>query len=158
MLKWIIGLVLTGALAGLIYVYVSCPCERIPGMKLSGVEHTEPVEDWTFANSAALCQLEVSGVIPHSINLNCMSDGPNLFLSCSRCDGKYWSGIALAEPRGRIRIDDVVYPVELTRVTDDAELNHAWAVRARKLSNFGRGSDAPRPDHWWSFRLTPRAG
>ncbi len=154
MFKWIVGILCVGLLGALAYVAISCRCERIPGLKLSGTENVDPVNGWEFANSAGLCQLEVAGVIPHSINLNCMSDGPNLYISCSRCDGKYWSGVALAEPRGRIRIAGTVYPIELARVTDTAELDHAWTVRAEKLRNFGRGVDTPRPDHWWSFRLS----
>lgn len=156
MLKWSTGIILAGLLAGLAYVYLNCPCERIPGLRLSGTEDSEPVSDWQFANSAALCQLEVAGVIRHSINLNCMSDGSNLYVSCSRCDGKYWSEVALQNPNARIQINESVFPVELKRIEDPMELDHAWATRAQKLRNFSRSGDTGRPEHWWSFRLTSR--
>ena len=90
----------------LLMTYVlRCPCERIPGSVLFGVEVEEPVSDWSFANSAELCQIQVQGVIPWSVNLNCMADDAGaLYLSCSRCEGKYWSGRAMANPNARIRI------------------------------------------------------
>lgn len=154
MFKWIAVIAGAAMLGALAYVALSCPCERVPGMKLGGPEHSESVDDWTFANDAGLCQLEVAGLIPHSINLNCMSDGRALYVSCSRCDGKYWSGIALTERRGRVRIGETVYPVGMDRVTDITELDHAWGVRAQKLRSLGRDSSGERPDHWWSFRLS----
>ncbi len=156
MLKSVLLLVLVSVVGGIAYLAYACPCDRIPGLRLSGSEVADEVTDWSFVNGAPLCQLEVSGVLPHSINLNCMSDGPNLYLSCSRCEGKYWSGVALEQGQGRLRVAESVYPVTLSRVIKTEELDHAWSVRAQKLSKFGRGTDAPRADHWWSFRLASR--
>ena len=131
-----------------------CPCERIPGSVLSGEVVQVPVKDWSLANQERLCQVQVNGLVPWSINLNCMADAQGaLFLSCSRCDGKYWSGVAVKDPHARLRIGQQVYPVSLTRVTDSARLDHAWRTRAAKT---GMGVDQPRPDHWWSFAVTSR--
>lgn len=138
--------------AAWIYSY-ACPCERIPGAYLFGNEVSEPVRDWSFANTVPLCQVEVWGWLPHSVNVNCMASDGRLFVSCSRCAAKRWSNLALENPRGRIRLGDDVYPVTLKRVTDPAELDEAWRARARKL---GPPADSPRPDHWWSFRLESR--
>ena len=58
-----------------IAIWISvCPCERIPGSYLMGDIVEEPVTDWSFINSdVELCQIEVKrGLLPHSINLNCM--------------------------------------------------------------------------------------
>ena len=128
-----------------------CPCERTPGGPLRYTEVVEPVTDWRFANDVGLCQLEVPAVVPWSINLNCMSADGKLYVSCARCEGKYWSTTALREQRGRIAIGLQVYPVNLRRVTDAGELDLAWQARAAKT---GRGSDQPRAEHWWSFELT----
>ncbi len=137
------------------YWFFGCPCDRVPGGYLLGDESTEQVSDWSFANRAGLCQLQVDAIIPHSITLNCMAapDG-RLFISCSQCEGKYWSGHALEKPAARVRIEGTVYPVALRRATDAAELDVAWTARAAKT---GRGSDQARPDHWWSFELTSRS-
>jgi hypothetical protein len=131
----------------------ACPCERAPGGYLFGREVREPVRDWSFANGTPLCQLQVGALLPHSINLNCMSSGGRLYVSCSSCAGKHWSGVALANPQARIRIGDAVYPVQLTRLEDASALDEAWRARARKT-----GSDpaAPRAEGWWSFELVSR--
>ena len=128
-----------------------CPCERIPGGYLLGAVDQSAIEDWSFANDVGLCELEVSGVLPHSVTLNCMADQGELFISCSRCDGKYWSGVALANPDGRIRIGDMIYPVALRKLDDAETLDRAWIARVTKLNQQGE-----RPDHWWSFELTSR--
>jgi len=65
-------------------------------------------------NAVPLCQIQVDFPIPRSMNVNCMSTGDDLFVSCSQCAGKQWAA-------------------RLTKL-------------GRKLS--------PRPDHWWSFRLS----
>jgi hypothetical protein len=132
--------------------FLRCPCERIPGSMLSGDVVQVPVKDWSLANQVRLCQVQVNGLVPWSINLNCMADAEGaLFLSCSRCDGKYWSGVAVKDPQARLRIGRRLYPVNLTRVTDSARLDHAWRTRAAKT---GMGVGQPRPEHWWSFAVT----
>ncbi|MGE0623148.1 MAG: hypothetical protein AB7I04_20195 [Pseudomonadales bacterium] len=149
----ILGIGIAAVLAWTYY----CPCERTPGGYLLGPEATEPVADWSFVNdleAVPLCQIQVQvGVLPHSVNLNCMADGGELFLSCASCDGKRWSMAALAHPDVRLRAGDRVYPVSVTRVTDPTTLDRAWIARAAKL---GRATDTPRQEGWWSFRVVSR--
>jgi hypothetical protein len=143
--------------AGFLTWFLYCPCERTSGGYLLGEEASEPVSDWSFANDMAtvpLCQIQVdAGLLPHSINLNCMADGGELFLSCASCDGKRWSTAVLANPEARLRAGGIVYPVTVTRVTDPATLDRAWIARAAKR---GQPTDVPRQDGWWSFRVTSR--
>lgn len=148
-------------LAGGLFWFFSCPCERMPGAVLWGEEAEQPVADWSFANQVPLCQIQTgSGLLPHAINLNCMaSSSGQLYLSCSECDGKRWSGVALENPEARIRLDGIVYPVTLRRVTSQAELDVAWVTRYNKLSGGDGGGEVPsRPDHWWSFEVSSRSG
>ena len=150
---WVVAVSLVAVLAaagGLTFWYV-CPCERTPGGPLHFAEATEPVTDWSFVNNVGLCQVEVQALIPWSVNLNCMSDQKKLYVSCARCDGKFWSSVALRNESGRIAIGDRVYPVRMRRVLDPVELDRAWQARATKT---GRGSSQTRADHWWSFELT----
>lgn len=141
-----------GAIAAWI---VTCPCERTPGSFLLGDVVTTPVEDWSFVNDeVGLCQIQVQrGLLPHSVNLNCMAADGDLYLSCANCDGKAWSTAALNHPAARIRMNGMVYPVTLTRVVDAAELDRAWQARERKL---GRDVNRPRQEGWWSFRASSR--
>ncbi len=140
-------------LAGFLTYFFYCPCERTPGGWLLGEESDQVISDWSFANDVALCQVQVSGGLPHSVNLNCMASNGRLFLSCAQCQGKTWSSRALAHPEARIRIGHRVYPVTLTRIEDPALLDEAWQARANKT---GRGASSPRPEHWWSFEGVSR--
>jgi len=148
-------LLVAALFAGVAYLS-TCPCERVPGAWLIGDEQAGEVTDWSFVNDRTevpLCQLEITTWRPHSINLNCMSADNTLFVSCSRCAGKQWSNDALTHPNARIRAGNSIYPVTVTRVTSNAELNQAWQARARKTAS----KAAPRPDHWWSFKLASRS-
>lgn len=157
------------ALGGTSYWALTCPCDGTPGFVLRGEVHEAPVTDWSFANDVTLCQIQISvGWRPHSVNLNCMAtpDG-RLFLSCSVGARKYWCPKVGTDEPARLRLDDVVYPVVLNRVTDAATLDAAWAARIRKLQSpevqavQPPGSsvpslDAVRPESWWTFEVRSR--
>lgn len=149
---YISRLLLGGVLVALFSVFLVyffyCPCERTPGGWLLGTEESTPVRDWSFANQAPLCQIQVQRLLPHSVNLNCMSANGDLYLSCARCEGKTWSTYALSNPKARLRIGGTIYPVNLARVTDETKLDIAWQARAKK---FARPAIPRQPD-WWSFQ------
>ena len=155
----VVGLALGVIVLGIAFWAMQCPCGRIPGTWLQGEEDTRAVPNWGFANAEPICYIEVQGAPAHSVTLNCMADAEgSLYLSCSRCEGKRWSTIAVNTGMARIRIGDTVYPVSIERVLEPGELDRAWAARASKLAQLrGRtGEPRPRPDHWWSFRLESR--
>ena len=143
----------------------TCPCERTPGAVLFGAQNQFPVDDWAFANDVTLCQIQVStGLRPHAINLNCFANADgSLYLSCSNCDGKRWSGMAIRDGRARLRLDRTVYPVHLIRVVDPAELDMAWVARLDKLHSLEEPANppvplgSPRPEGWWTFRVLSTA-
>ncbi len=147
------------------YWVAACPCDGVPGFALRGEARSEPVEDWRFANDVPLCQVQINiGWLPHSVNLNCMATpSGDLFLSCSAGATKFWCPRVGADEPGRLRLNGVVYPVFLNRVTDQATLEAAWAARLRKLQNpavqvlqpggAAPPPDAKRPDSWWSFQV-----
>jgi hypothetical protein len=159
------GLVLV---VGLIFAgrwFFTCPCETMPGAVLWGDVVEEPVNDWSFANEVELCQIQVQGAIfPQALNLNCMATSQGqLYLSCSNCEPKRWSRLAMNNENGRIRLNGLVYPVTITRVTDPAEADRSWEARLLKLEDstvLGAGTPVgtPRPsdDEWWTFRIASR--
>ena len=143
----------------------ACPCGRTPGFFLMGEAQSGKIEDWSLANSVPLCQIQVlAGFRPHSINLNCMAtEKGELFLSCSECDGKYWSKHVGAPERGKLRLGEKIYLVLIERELDSARLDAAWLARLSKLnSQRGRSSDSntlrenSRPSGWWSFHVVSR--
>jgi len=134
------------------YWAIECPCGQTPGLYLRGVEAREKMTDWSFANQVPLCQVQVdTGLLPHALNLNCWADSGDLYLSCGNCDGKRWSTAAVANTEARVRVGQTVYPVTLTRVVDEGQLDRAWASRAVKLAG-----NEPRPGGWWTFRVASR--
>jgi hypothetical protein len=163
--KLVIGVAATlivVAAAGVGVWTTTCPCNRIPGFVLLGEVHQGAVNDWHFANDVPLCQIQIdAGWRPHSVNLNCMStaDG-RLFLSCSVATTKYWCQKVGNDHPGRLRLNGIVYPVVLNRVTDPAMLDEVWSARVKKLQVHGGGPynakpapDAKRPATWWSFEV-----
>ena len=158
------------ALGGGTYWAVTCPCDTTPGLMLLGEVHETPVTDWSFANEVQLCQIQISiGWRPHALNLNCMATpSGDLYLSCSAGAQKYWCPRVEPDHPGRLRLDGVVYPVVLNRVTDPSTLDAAWAARVQKLQNpvvqevqpsgAVPSPDAERPDSWWTFRVRSRSG
>ncbi len=150
MLKYfVVGAIALG-ISAVAYLTLVCPCERLPGLWLTGEEVNSPVEDWSFANEAALCQVEVSSWRVHSVNLNCMSSDNDLYVSCANCAGKAWSDMVLENPHGKIRIADRLYPVRFEQVVEPSDLDRAWRARETKLDR----KVGERPEHWWSFRLS----
>ena len=161
------GVVLTALvaapLAAFLYWFFNCPCDRVPGGYLLGAEAEAPVTDWSFANDVPLCQIQISaGILPHAINLNCMSAAGELYLSCSQCGTKRWSNAVLDNGVARLRLNETVYPVTIARVMDPDELDRAWDARATKLNTLTEPPTPPPPpgasrtDDWWSFRLVSR--
>jgi hypothetical protein len=156
-------------LGGGTYWALTCPCDTLPGVVLLGEVHEAPVDDWSFANEVQLCQIQLNmGWRPHALNLNCMATpSGDLFLSCSAGAQKYWCPRVEADHPGRLRLDGVVYPVVLNRVTDPATLDAAWAARVQKLQNpvvqqvqpsgAVPSPDAERPESWWTFHVRSRA-
>lgn len=165
-MKLIVPVAVVGVLAVAFLGWsATCPCERTPGAYLFGTSAGGLIADWTFANEVTLCQIQIrAGIRPHAINLNCMATpSGQLYLSCSQCDGKYWSVRAANNGWARLRLDGTVYPVQLTRVMDPDELDRAWLARVTKLNSLEAPANpapppgTPRPDHWWSFRVEWRS-
>lgn len=162
---WFLAFLIPALGAGLYYWSATCPCDRTPGLVLLGDIQEDPVLDWTFANNAPLCQIQIgAGWRPHAVNLNCMATPTGeLYLSCSVCDAKYWASHVEKDEKSRLRIDGKVYPVTLNRVMEESRLDRAWRARVLKLQTFGEppynpapATDAQRPERWWSFAVTSR--
>ena len=142
---------------------ITCPCDFTPGGLLFGEQADEEITDWSFANDVPLCQIQVSGLLPYSINLNCMATSAGeLYLSCGVCDLKRWAGVVVGNGRAKMRLDGTVYPVTATWVLDPDVLDRAWVARVDKLQIHSTAINpavpvgTPRPDRWWSFRVVSR--
>jgi hypothetical protein len=155
MKRLIIAVLIVIPVVAVAYWALACPCGGTPGIYLRGTEVNEPVTEWAFANQVPLCQVQVdAGLLPHALNLNCWADEHGeLYLGCATCEGKRWSAAAVANNQARVRLGTNVYPVTLTRVVGDAELDRVWASRVPK---FGSRGAAQRQSDWWTFHAVSR--
>jgi hypothetical protein len=73
-------------------------------------------------------------------------------------DSKKWTKLAVAEPEGRIRVGERVYPVRFERLLDDADRRAAAATGYRHHHD---GEDPPADfevdEDRWYFRVTSRS-
>ena len=140
----------------------TCPCDFTPGSHLFGSVNDEPVSDWTFANRVTLCQIQIrTGLLPHAINLNCFANTEgNLYLSCSNCDGKRWSGIAAADGWARLRLDGTATR-QATREPRPGRARHAWRALDKPIAWRSRPTRPPPSlapaDGCGTFRVRCRA-
>jgi len=133
------------------------PCGPLPGGRLDGEVVDQAVHDWSFVDDYRHCQLEVRPEKPHSVTTYCFAAGDVLYVPAIMGDGKQWTKMAVAEPRARIRIGGRIYPVQLERVLDPAELRAAAEAGYRRQND---GEDPPpdfeqKADRWY-FRVTSR--
>ncbi len=114
----------------------SGPFLVFPGGRLGGEEVTEPVEDWSFVDSAFM-DLEVRPDDPYSVTLNYFVRDGKLYIDPA--EDREWYGYLKADDRVRVRFGFAsrVYPLRAVLVGKPGELE---------------GFDADR----YVYRLDPR--
>jgi len=126
------------------------PCGPIAGTQVSGHLVEGRITDFQFVNQVDHCTLEVNAVKPHSVTVNCWSVGNQLFVGCKDCDGKTWSKYISSDPFARIKIGENLYPVKLTKMSDNIAIERAWKFSWEK---YGDGEIDPIPDGYWLYHL-----
>lgn len=91
-----------------------------PGLWLSGELVTTPIEDWSFANSYPLVEVQTNTWyrIPHSVTIYCVSYQKHLYLQSI---GKVWKRNVVRDPHVRIKIGNQLYDRLVTYVNDPSE-------------------------------------
>ncbi|MFT7688936.1 MAG: hypothetical protein ACI9FB_004301 [Candidatus Azotimanducaceae bacterium] len=126
------------------------PCGPLAGGMLSGSVVTKKIDNFEFVESVDNCKLEVKAAEPHSVTLNCWTVGKQLFVGCKDCDGKKWSSYVADNPLARIKIGGEIYPVKLTRMSDQFAIERAWKYRWNK---YGEGELENLPTGYWLYHL-----
>ena len=129
------------------------PCGPLAGGKLSGSVIAEKIDDFKFVKGVDTCALEVNAAEPHSVTVNCWAVGKQLFVGCKDCEGKEWSSFVTESPMGRIKIDDAIYPVKLTKMRDQVAIERAWKYRWEK---YGEGELEEMSAGYWLYHLGSR--
>jgi hypothetical protein len=91
-----------------------------PGLWLSGELVTAPVEDWSFANSYPLVEVQTNTWygVPHSVTIYCVSYQKHLYLQSI---GKTWKRNVAHDPHVRIKIGNQLYDRLVAYVSDVPE-------------------------------------
>lgn len=126
------------------------PCGPIAGTQVSGELVKDRISDFQFVNDVEQCILEVNTVKPHSVTVNCWTVGKQLFVGCKDCESKTWSKYVSNDPLAKIKIAEKLYPVKLTKMSDEFAIERAWKIRWRK---YGEGEIEPRPEGYWLYHL-----
>jgi hypothetical protein len=136
------------------------PCGPITGGRLSqDLKPAVAPADWSFTDEVSTIQVETRPDDPYSVTTWCFTDGKTLYVSSDDAERKQWVRNVVADPRVRLRINDDVYDMQATRVTDEAELRRLVVLLKAKytLARWGVNDDPAKSPQLWYFRMTPRA-
>jgi len=95
------------------------PFLLIPGGALSGDLVTEPVDDWSFVDSAFI-DLETRPEDPYSVELNYIVKDGSLYIDPA--EGREWFDHLRENPLVRVRFGDKIYPLRAVLVGQPGEL------------------------------------
>lgn len=91
----------------------------IPGGELSGEVVTEPVDDWSFVDSAFV-DLETRPEDPYSVELNYFVVDGKLYIDPA--EGREWFDHLRENPLVRVRFDGKIYPVRAVLAGEPGEI------------------------------------
>jgi len=127
------------------------PCGPIPGTALEGNLKPEVIKDFRFVDNVEHCALEVEPADPHSVTVNCWAVGKQLYVGCTDCEGKTWSGKINQNPIARIKIGEDIYRVKASRLSDTGAIERAWKIRWSKYEQ--EPTPEPVPGGYWLYHL-----
>ena len=114
---------------------------------------TQPA-DWTPHAAVATVQLETRPANPYSVNIWGVADGARYYVAAGSGAKAKWTAFIAADPRVRLRVDQAIYELKATRVTDGAEEKRIGNLYATKYKLSGdRAAEASAA---WLYRLEPR--
>ncbi len=93
------------------------PLLGFAGGALSGPVAIPPA-DWSFTNDRYVVEIEVRPNDPYSVNLLCASVGDHLYIASGSGPDATWVQALMQNPALRLRLDDQIYELQATRVTD----------------------------------------
>lgn len=121
------------------------------GGELSG-EVAEPPDDWSALRDEETFQLETRPDSPYSVNIWAVGIGRDVYIGTGP-DGTRWSQYIEDDPRVRLRVGNVVYPLLAEAVTDTDE---RVAVATAYADKYGLDQDENWLEEALVFRLDRR--
>ena len=130
----------------------SDPLGPLAGRELTGEVVAERVSDWSFTDEHNLIAVETRPEAPHSVTTICIAYEGDLYVPASDASRKSWPYYAIADPRVRVKIGDLIYPARAPRVTDES-LRPGLIAAARKKYDLGEDAEGPALDQVWLFKI-----
>jgi F420H(2)-dependent quinone reductase len=127
------------------------PLGMIPGGTLEGTVESGTVEDWSFTHGVQKIQLETRPGDPYSVNVWCVAQGPNLWVTAGR-EANTWSKNLEADPRVRVRVGERIFERRAVRVIDPKEVELVLSLYEEKY-DYERSPNGV--GHPTQFRLDP---
>ena len=129
------------------------PRDVYPGLWLSGEEVTENVDDWRFTDQIEEIFIETHPWygLPHSTTIWCVAFQGSLFVGSYGEEKKNWEINLLEQPQARLKINNELYDVVVTEVSDKmlvAALDQAYNGKYDMTDVFGE--EIPT---WWYYKV-----
>ncbi len=154
----ILRVVLPAILLVVVGMQLACggPVGPIPGGRLAGEEVPYPEDGFAGFRDLPHVDLELRPGSPRSVRTWVVVLDDKLFVPADFFNpGKRWPEQALADPRVRVRLGDVVVQGRLVRV-EGPDLHARLRLETARKYDVAPDSWAARIEVWW-FRLEPRA-
>ena len=149
--RWTFSILL-GAFASM-FLTACEPRDVYPGLWLSGEEVTENIDDWRFADQVEEIFIETQAWygLPHSKTIWCVELRGTLFIGSYGAEKKNWENNLLRQPKARLKINNGLYDVVVTEVSDKvltAALDQAYNGKYDMADVFGK--EIPT---WWYYKV-----
>lgn len=145
--RWRIGLAAFAVLA----LACSDPFVLLPGGALDGSPSPVPTS-WSFTDEVDTIQLETNPADPYSVNIWVVAMDGALYVH-SGTNRATWIENMESDPKVRLQVDDSIYALSATRVTDQGEFDRFSALYEEKYGNPPRN---PSVTEAHLFRLVAR--
>ena len=102
----------------------------MPGGKLEGAPTPIP-QSWVFTDEVDTVQLETRPADPYSVNIWVIAMDPSLYVHAG-ASRSTWVENMEADPNVRLKVDDSIYELTATRVTEQTEFDRFIAAYEKK--------------------------
>ena len=127
------------------------PFILLPGGALEGTAAAVP-ESWSFTDGIETVQLETRPAEPYSVNIWATAAGEFVYVHAG-ANRSAWVEHIEADPNVRLRVNESIYELSATRVTDQAEFDRFSDAYEKKYGRRPRNENVAEA---YLFRLTTR--
>jgi hypothetical protein len=137
-----------------VYLNRTDPWAQLPGKRITGVEVTERIEDWSFMEPSTRVILEVRPSDPYSLYIRAYQHKGVLYLNSISPENR-WTQFLLEDPNLRLKVENKIYEVRATRVENPALVNEIQEAMEQMSPRLRERTPEERAQNWY-FRVDSR--